>query len=214
MADPAAGELFPMTRLGFLCVLCLPAALLAGGQDGPNFSKAESHEIVDMLQDTQLTFVTKIASLSDKQYHFKPAEDRWSAAEIAEHLFLAENAFHTFVDGTLAEEADPEWAKKTEGQTEMITKMVPDRSQKVQAPDDLSPKGKMSRAELLQGLGKARGETIKRAADTSVPYKAHVSSNPIFGPVDAGHWLRFAALHMIRHTKQLDEVLADAKFPK
>ena len=56
---------------------------------------------------------------------------------------------------------------------------------------------------------------IERARGSTKAYKAHIAerSTPL-GALSAEHWIRFAALHNLRHNKQIDEVLADPKFPE
>src|ERR1700756_2443096 len=42
------------------------------------------------LQATHDAFLQSISGLSEKQWKFKPAPDRWSVAEVAEHITLTE----------------------------------------------------------------------------------------------------------------------------
>src|SRR5208283_3689166 len=44
------------------------------------------------LQATHDKFLQSIAGLSEKQWTFKPGPDRWSVAEVAEHITVAESA--------------------------------------------------------------------------------------------------------------------------
>lgn len=204
-----------ITRSRFLLALAAPAALLAdpAKHDG-RLSAAEINEIVDLLRQSQSDTMTKIAALDDAQWSFKSAPDRWSAGQVLEHLFLSEAGFVSRVDSLMSAESNPDWAKLSSGKSELITRVLPDRTNRAQAPPPFIPKGEMSRAKLVGAYSAQRSRMIELAGDGSKPYKAHIdeSGTPL-GPLSAAHWLRFAALHNVRHNKQIDEVLAGPKFP-
>ncbi len=205
-----------LIRMMFLVFLIAPAVLLADSHGvGGNLSAQERAEIVALLQESRNDTLTKLAALSDEQWKFKPGPDRWSAGEVAEHLYLSETTFHTRVDGLMAGKPNADWRKLTEGKTQVITQVIPDRTNRVKAPPEVSPKGKMSRAEIINSYSAARTKMIERAEDSSKAYNAHLGeSDTPLGQLSAAHWIRFAALHNQRHNKQIDEVMADAKFPK
>ncbi len=205
-----------MTRMKFVVSLIASALLLAGspGGDG-SFSAQESAEVVALLQESRGGTLTKIAPLTDEQWKFKPGPDRWSAGEVVEHLYLTETGFHKRVDGLMAGKPNPDWGKLTEGKIQLMTQVIPDRTNRVQAPPEFVPQGKMSRDEIVNKYSAARSRMIERAKNGSKAYKAHVddSGTPL-GQLSAAHWIRFAALHNQRHNKQIEEVMADPKFPK
>src|SRR5271170_900049 len=83
----------------FSAVLCLVLALaLAGSAQSAapspaapapapaSLSAAERELALKNLQATHDAFLKSIAGLSEKQWRFKPAPDRWSVAEVSEHI--------------------------------------------------------------------------------------------------------------------------------
>ena len=204
-----------ITRSRFLLALAAPAGLLAGSNNASGrLSEGERREIVELLHQSQSATLTMLAGLGDAQWSFKPGPDRWSAGEVFEHLMLSEKLFHAQVDGLMERGPNPQWEKLSAGQQATITQVVPDRSQKAQAPPPLEPKGAMSRIALVEAYSAARARTIELTFDPAPAYKAHIAdSGTPLGPLSAAHWLRFAALHNQRHNKQIHEVLGDAKFP-
>ncbi len=204
-----------ITRSRFLLSLATPAALMAAPKAGDGrLSAAERADILDLLHRSRSDTLTKLAGLSDEQWRFKPAPERWSAGEVAEHLYLSEQLFHSQVDDLLSGKPNPDWAKLSDGKVGAITQVVPDRTNKAEAPPPVAPQGKMSRNEIVQAYSAARSRTLERALDETKRYKAYIAdSGTPFGPLSAAHWLRFAALHNQRHNEQIDEVLADPKFP-
>jgi hypothetical protein len=147
---------------------------------------------------------------------FKPAPEKWSVLEVAEHILKAEGALFGATQGALASKANPDWEAKTKGKTEFLEKILPDRSGKAQAPESIVPGGKMSREELIAQFKAARGKTLKFAEESDLPLKAHTLDHPfpIFGTLNAYQWLIYIPLHNIRHNKQIAEVRANANFPK
>ena len=51
------------------------------------------------LQATHDAFLKSIAGLSEKQWKFKPAPDRWSVAEVSEHIAVSESTILALVQG-------------------------------------------------------------------------------------------------------------------
>ena len=203
-----------MTRIRFL-ILALTPCLLFGSSHGKDaaLSASESAELVGLLEDTRGKILSRVAGLSDEQWRFRTDPDRWSAAEIVEHLYLTEGAFSKTVADLLAGKPNPEWAKLTAGADEKVTKMVPDRSNPVKAPPFAVPQGKMSRGEVVGKYLEMRAKMIGFAKDRSKPLKSYVQESPL-GPLHAAQWIRFTAMHNGRHLKQLEEVLAHSGFPK
>jgi hypothetical protein len=96
----------------------------------------------------------------------------------------------------------------------MILNMVPDRTQKRQAPGPLVPTGRWTPSETLDHFLKSRTRTIEFLKSTP-DLRAHASAeNPLQQPLDAYDWMLFIGGHSERHTKQMLEVKADPNFPK
>lgn len=203
-----------------LVLLALPS-LVATADDATNdgtLTPEERAETLALLESTRDHVLRQAAALTDEAWTFKPGPDRWSVAEVVEHLMLTEGFLWQSADAALEADADPEWATKTEGQMAMLSKTIPDRSQPAQAPAPLQPDAEespeLSRRELVEGFLAARQKTIDFIRETGAPIKAHVIDTEFFGPMSAHHWLAFIGFHNARHNKQIDEVLEDPKRPQ
>src|SRR5215813_2930737 len=64
-------------------------AATAKAQNDP--SPADREKAVQYLESTKNAVLTATKGLSDVQWNFKPAPDRWSIAEVVEHLAAAED---------------------------------------------------------------------------------------------------------------------------
>ncbi len=188
-------------------------ALVAG--DG-YITTAERAKAVKLIEDTRVEFLQAVEKLSDAQWKYKPAPDRWSVGEVAEHIVLTEGVLFGMVEKALANKPNPDWESKTAGKDELVERLLPDRSRKAEAPQSVRPAAKLTRAEIISRYKEARAKTLKFAEETGQPLRAHTQDHvfPVFGTLNAYQWLIYVPLHNLRHNKQIAEVKADAGFPK
>ena len=181
---------------------------------GQSLTQAERERAANYLQQTRDGVLAATRGLSEAQMKFKAAPDRWSVAETLEHIALAEDfLLQNITDKIMkapAGPADRDTAKIDAG----ILAMVPDRTQKRQAPGPLVPTGRWTPVESIDHFQKSRAKTLEFLQSTP-DLRGHASSdNPFQQPMDAYDWLLFIAAHSERHTKQILEVKADPNFPK
>jgi DinB superfamily len=165
------------------------------------------HYLAQSCQDVQ----NAVEGLSDAQWEFKHAPDRWSAVEIIEHLALIEGAVQNIL---LKIDAAPAGAPErgVKQIDAMILLKVPDRSQKVQAPPQALPTGRWSPREALSHF-QTRATQLGDVLNSRSDLRDHVVNHPVLGPLDGYQWILAVAAHHERHTKQILEVKADPHFP-
>ncbi|HEV8145485.1 MAG TPA: DinB family protein [Bryobacteraceae bacterium] len=197
-----------------LTFLLAVAAVPARAADG-SITKEERQKVIDLLKESQKEFLQAVSSLSDEQWKWKPAPARWSVAECAEHIVLSEGALFGKAQEALKNPPDPDWEIKTKGKTEIILDVMAARKGRAQAPEEIVPAGKMSRAEIMAKFAEVRARTLKAVETLDAPLKAHLAPHPfpIFNPLNAYQWLLYIPLHNMRHDKQIEEVKATAGFP-
>jgi DinB superfamily len=179
-------------------------------------TSAERDKIIDLLETSRARFLRTVTGLSDEQWKWKPAPERWSVAECAEHIVAAEAALFSKMQEALAKPPDPYWEKKTGGKTEFLERALVNRTTKVQAPARIVPQGKLARAEVMERYGAERERTLRFARETQAPLKQQTSEHslPLFNTLNAYQWLIYIPLHNIRHTMQMEELIAAPGFPK
>ncbi|MBI2680963.1 MAG: DinB family protein [Candidatus Solibacter usitatus] len=156
-----------------------------------------------------------VAGLSEAQWNFKPAPDRWSVAEVAEHITLAEDFLFNASQQILTSPATPEKKAEVQGKDELVLTKTLDRSRKGTAPEPLVPSHKWaSHQEMIEQYKKSRDRAISYVASTQDELRSHFYKHPAFDLLDAYQWLLFMAVHSERHILQLKEVKADPNFPK
>jgi hypothetical protein len=168
------------------------------------------------LQTTHDKFLQSIAGLSEKQWTFKPGPDRWSVAEVSEHITVSESALLGLVQKQLmASPASPEKREQVKGKDEMILQKIPDRSHKAQAPEFLRPTGRWpTEADLTKAFEESRKVTMDYVRIINDDLRDHFFDHPVFGTLDGYQWLLLLSAHSERHTAQIEEVKADPNFPK
>jgi hypothetical protein len=176
-------------------------------------SQADRDKGVTYLEQTRDSVVAAVSGLSDAQMHFKAGPDRWSVAECLEHIALAEDFLYQNVTANVMKAgpgaADRDVAKIDAG----VLAMIPDRSHKAQAPPQLVPTSRWTTDEALKHFLASREKTIEYLKNTP-DLRAHAVDSPIGQQLDGYQWLLFIGAHSKRHTEQIDEVKADANFPK
>jgi hypothetical protein len=188
-------------------------ALAGLAAQAPGLSKDELESAQKYLETTKKNVEEATKGLSDAQWNFKSAPDRWSVAEVLEHITATEDRLRGFVvDQVLKAPAAPgRDVKKTD---ELVLAMVPDRSHKFQAPEELRPTNRYgSPADTLKHFLESRAKTEALLKDTP-DLREHAVDSPFGQKLDGYEWILFIAAHSDRHTKQIKEVEADPNFPK
>lgn len=203
-----------LTVLPLMLVLCAAPASTA---TDPRITPEERAKLVKYLRDSEQQFVALLDGVSDDQWVWKPAPDRWSVAEVARHIVISEDYLFDQASLAMKNPADPEWETKTAAKTALMERALPDRSRKVQAPEPLNPLGSspMSRDEVLKAFRAKRARTIQFAESTQLPLREHLTKGlfPIFDPLNAYQFVLYIPLHNIRHNQQIAEVKASADYP-
>jgi CubicO group peptidase (beta-lactamase class C family) len=190
-----------------------PGTASAQPSGEPRMTAAERAELIELLTTSEAEMMQYIAGLSDAQWAFKPAPDRWSVGEVVEHIVLAEGLMFDLAVKSVDGQPDSRW-EQTLAKTAILKSALPNRSRRVDAPGIIQPKGRMTREAALARFTQQRARIGAYARDTDRPLKAHTSPNPFFGDLNAHQWLLYVPLHTMRHNQQIAEVKATPSFPK
>jgi len=154
------------------------------------------------------------AGLSEAQWNFKPAADRWSVAEVTEHIAAAEDFLMGMITTQVMKAPARPAGDDVKAIDDMVVAKVPDRSKKAQAPEPLKPTNRYgSPAGSLKHFTEARAQT-EDFLKTHDDLRDHAIDSPMGKKLDGYEWILFVAGHSERHTKQINEVKADPNFPK
>jgi hypothetical protein len=203
-------------RSSAICVVTLALAVAGASAqttEEARMTASDRAELIDLLEKSEREMMQFITGLSDAQWAFKPAPDRWSVGEVVEHIVLAEGLMFDLAVKSLDSQANPKW-QETLTKTAVLKAALPNRARRVDAPAAIQPKQAMTREAVLTRFKEQRARIGAYARDTDKPLKAHTSPNPFFGDLNAHQWLLYVPLHTIRHNQQIAEVKAAPAFPK
>lgn len=204
--------LFALTLL----ILSAAAQTTGGAPAKATLTDEERKVAVAYLEETRQKFLDSLQGLSEAQWKFKSAPDRWSVAEVAEHIALSEELILGLITGQILKSpAAPEKKESVKGKEEMLRKMLPNRSQKAQAPEVLKPTNRWAtQTELVKAFQASRDNTVKYVQTTQDDLRSHFGPHPVFKDLDGYQWFFLLSGHCERHTEQIKEVKADPNFPK
>lgn len=200
-----------MRKIAVSLFLVLALATMAGAQA---LSQADRESALKYLEDTRKGVEDATKGLSAAQWNFTPAPDRWSVAEVTEHIAAAEDYLMSMVTEKVMKAPARAKEEDTAALDAMVKTAIPDRSHKAQAPEPLKPTNRFGSPEAaLKHFEESRAKTeefLKKTDDL----RAHAVDSPLGKQLDGYEWILFVADHSERHTKQIQEVKADPNFPK
>ena len=194
----------------YLLLFLTPAGL--GAQSlGPD----ERSSAMTNLYLSRMKFLDSIAGLTPEQLAFKPAPERWSIAECAEHITLSEEMLFKMAERALAAPAVKRLPAVYLKVDQQVMKAVVDRSKKGKAPEALQPSNKWKTIDaMLAEFKEKRMNTLAWVERTEADVRGHALPHAEFKELDAFQWVLLLSAHTERHTLQILEVKADPKFPE
>ncbi len=176
---------------------------------------AERKFAVDYYNESKTRLLKDLKGLSAAQLNWKADSTRWSIAQCTEHIALAESMIFGWIQMTVKQAANPEKKSEVKMTTDQLIAMTIDRSHKLQAPEPLKPSGRFAtNQDAVNAFVSRRDSTIAYIQTTQDDLKDHYMSHPVFGTLDTYQGLCLLAAHSVRHTEQIEEVMATPGFPK
>jgi hypothetical protein len=176
---------------------------------------AERQYAVKLSTETEAGVYDATKGLSTAQLNFKPAPDKWSADECVKHIAASESNLWLMVDDLLKQPTNPDKRSGIKVTDEQFVKAVEDRSHKSKTFAALEPANSpyQTTDEALAAFKQNRAKLIDFIKSTHLDLRNHVAELPI-GTYDAYQLILLIAAHTNRHTQQIEEIKADANFPK
>ena len=197
-------------------IMLLAVAMLLMPAADQTLSPAEREHAVAELDSSRTAFLEATNGLSEAQWNFKPAPDRWSIAECAEHIGVTETFILSLItEKALKGPAEPEKRAMVQGKDSTMMTMAVDRSAKFKAPEAIQPTRRWATSgEITKNVLENRTRTIDFVSTTQEDLRDHFMDHPVFKTLDTYQWILLTSGHMRRHTAQILEVKADPNFPK
>lgn len=169
-----------------------------------------------LLAESEATLRACIEEVSDTQWPWKPAPDRWSIGETVEHIVVVEPFLFSRVQSAISAGVVEDAAERTAGKAELLERIMVGRQQRVPAPPPVIPKGGISRTDLLARFATQRSAFVDWIETTDEDLHRYTAEHRFatFGTLSAYQWLLNISLHTLRHCKQIDEVKAMEGYPE
>jgi hypothetical protein len=188
--------------------------LLSFTTSDSSLTKPERKFAIEQYKNSKSHLLSAIKGLSAAQLNFKAGPESWSIAECTEHIAISETLLYAMFEGALKLPADPGKRSEVKMTDEQVVALVTDRTNKVKTQEPFKPTGKFGSHEAtVKEFVTKRDEHIKFIKKTQEDLRNRYQQLP-FGTIDAYQLVLFIAGHTERHIKQIEEVKANANFPK
>ena len=199
----------------YLLLLFIVFSGLAGTPTDDVLSKKERKFAGEHLKNTKAEVQEAIKGLSAAQLTYKASPDRWSVLECVYHIALSEKTLWGMLETSMKAGPTPEKKKEVKMTDEDVIKRNEDRTNKRKTFPILEPEPASYKSldDPLNDFKTMRTTHIKYIKATSEDLRNHFVQMP-FGLIDCYQMALFISAHSNRHVQQINEVKADAGFPK
>jgi DinB superfamily len=174
----------------------------------------ERQLVLDQLATSEASLLALVANLTPQQWTFRETPDRWSIAEILEHVIVFENFLKSVISRTLAEDAQPDKKPFAPAKEHHVFEIATNRTTKFTAREATRPTGRFPNpTELITEFRKTRAETIAFVEQIDGDLRSHFFAHVALGDLDCYQWLVVLAQHGSRHALQIEQIKADPAYP-
>src|SRR5258708_22702755 len=172
-------------------IMLLVIAMLLASMADQTLSPAEREHAVAELESSRAAFLEATNSLSEGQWNFKPAPDRWSIAECAEHIGVTETlVLNLITEKALKGPGEPEKRALVQGKDTALMTAAVDRSTKFKAPEAIQPTRRWATSgEITKNVLDNRARTIEFIPGKQKSPPAHFMDQPRFKTPDNTEWV-------------------------
>lgn len=180
----------------------------------------EIDQALGYFDRTHKRVLSVTSGLSEAQWKFKPAPDRWSIAENLEHMTIVQERILGPVIGGLAQAAPAPADHDCAVVDAIVFEKIPDRSVRAKAPEFIHPGDQCNPVDALarfarnyQRLAELVTSTpdLRQHALESPPLK--FMTNGKYTHLDGLQWVLTVASHDERHIRQIEELKTDPGYP-
>jgi hypothetical protein len=170
--------------------------------------------VVRELRASETRLLEAVRGLTEEQWRFRAEAERWSIAEVVEHLVVWESFMLGAVRGALERPAEPEKQAGVAGKDLLVLGLAGSRDKKLKSREAAQPTGRWSDVgEMVREFRVRRARTITFAESTQADLRSHFFAHVAFGDLDCYQWLVAMGQHTLRHVGQIEETKRDAGFP-
>ena len=170
------------------------------------------------LQQTRDLLLGSIKLLTPEQWRYQPAPERWSIAQIVDHVIGVQQRVRGMVQQRLQDAPPPPAGHDREVIDDIAINFLPNRLAKFPSP--MPCESRFDKAEAVRHFT-ANCDAFAGLLASTPGLRDHVLESPPLRAISKGtytvmdgyQWILAASGHTERHTKQILEVVADSAFP-
>jgi hypothetical protein len=164
-------------------------------------------DVLSDLSKQRALLISALAGLSPDAIMRSPGPDEWSAAQVVDHLLLAEGFSNQLTQGMAAQAQAAGEATGFPAELDAFDPLPPARG--MEAPPPIRPQKELPAAELITALT-AMGERTRVSLEAlaSLDPRRYKMEHPLFGELDLGQWWAIHPMHYEMHIAQARAALA------
>ena len=174
----------------------------------------ERELVVRGLRESEARLAEAVGRVTPAQAGFREAPERWSIAEVLEHLVVWESFMLDAVRGALDRPAEPEKQVTVAEKERLVLGLAGSRDTPLKAREAAQPVGRWSDVgEVLAEFRVRRAVTVEFAETTQADLRCHFFAHIVFGDLDCYQWLVAMGQHTLRHVAQVEEIKRSGSYP-
>ena len=168
-------------------------------------------ELIDYLVSQRRGVHEAVAAVPPELRGRKPAPERWSVAEVVEHLSMIEQRVAALltmhVTSARANGVGPDTETSSVVASFVNPENVIDRAKKIVAPKQVTPTGTIDTTAGTEALDRAHAAMVASLQNANgVSLQNIVQAHPVLGPLNMYHYIVALGLHDARHAAQIREI--------
>jgi hypothetical protein len=167
-------------------------------------------ELLEHLDEHRAVLNDAVAHVAPFHSVPRSASGRWSVGEVLDHVHRVESGFARLVTKYASEARGRGDAAETETSSIMgsiDSRVLTDRSRRIEAPERVIPREGATVAEGLAALESSRAAVRQALTDASgVALGALSHPHPVFGTMNLYQWGLILGYHDARHAAQIREI--------
>ena len=172
-----------------------------------------TEEVLNYLDAERSALRNAIELVPPAQREQQPGTDRWSVAQVLQHLVMIEKRIGMGMTKWVAEARTAGTGPETDTSSVMNSlplQLIADRTERRNAPEAVRPQGDADAESAWAALEQSR-ETLRAAflAGDGLALSQVIQPHPALGPINLYQWMLFVGSHETRHTGQVREIAAE-----
>lgn len=175
------------------------------------WTEADRQYTLDNMRRTRDALIKETENLTPKQWAFRDSTNRWSIAEVVEHLALWEIVWSREISMGSRSKPQPELNATSSPDSYYTTFIMEDKPHV--APDFAVPTGFIQGKNNLTFFLRGREQAIKFVETTKLDLRAHFELTNTQYPRNMHQVLIYQWGHVDRHLKQIRKLKAHKDYP-